>query len=263
MTALLAAEARRVLSTRLWLWTLLGAVATGGLVAMLAAVGPENFERPMPGLDTPQGARMVLGMAGPLAFIPALIGITAVAAEYRHQTITFTYLFAPRRWTVLVAKLGVYAMAGLIYGLVTATVAGSGTALAAAARGISLGLPTPALMEFLLRMTVLMAIYTILGAAFGALLRNQVTALVVVGGYLYMGETILLLVPGVNAVYPYLPGGASAAMTEFTFFADAVSQAGISAAPLLPAPAGALVLLGYVIIASVLAFAVSLRRDVT
>ncbi|WP_374195087.1 LuxR C-terminal-related transcriptional regulator [Amycolatopsis sp. 195334CR] len=70
---------------------------------------------------------------------------------------------------------------GLTYGLITVTVDGSGTALAAAARGISLGLPTPAVMEFLLRMAALMAICTILGAAFGVLLRNQVTAMTAFG----------------------------------------------------------------------------------
>ncbi|ONI77342.1 ABC transporter permease [Actinosynnema sp. ALI-1.44] len=262
-TALMSAEARRLSSTRLWLWGLLGALATGGLVFLLAMVGPENFDPPMPGLATAAGTQMLLGMAGLLAFVPALLGTTAVTAEYRHQTITFTYLFAPRRGTVLAAKLSVYALAGLAYGVIVAVVAGAGLVVAASVHGVSLGLPTSDVVGFLVRLVAMMTVYTLLGVAFGALLRNQVTALVVLGGYFYMGETLLLLIPGVNAVYPFLPGGASAGLTGFTYVAQAVSQSGISTPHLLSAPLGALVLLGYVAVAAVLAFGTSLRRDVT
>ncbi|CAM4032151.1 ABC transporter permease subunit [Kibdelosporangium persicum] len=262
MITLLSAEARRLLSTRLWVWALAAAVFTGVLVSVMALAGPENFDPPMPALSTAQGTRLVLGMAGLLAFVPALLGTTAVTAEYRHQTITFTYLFVPRRGTVLAAKLGIYGVAGLAYGLVVAVLAGAGLAVAAAVHGITLGLPTGELVGLLLRIAVMMAVYTLLGVAFGALLRNQVTALAVLGGYFYMGETLLLLIPGVNTMYPFLPGGASSALTGFTFLADAVAQTGISAPHLLSAPLGALVLLGYAVVAAVLAFATSLRRDV-
>jgi ABC-2 type transport system permease protein len=261
--ALFAAEGRRLLSTKLRLWSLLAAAASGGFVALLGFVGPENFDPPMPGLDTEQGVQLVLGMLGLLAFIPALLGTNAVTSEYRHQTITFTYLFAPRRWTVLAAKLGVYATAGAVYGAVTVVIAGSGLALAATAHGIDLGITTGTVIGLLLRIAVLMAVYTVLGVAFGALLRNQITALVVVGGYLYFGETLLLLIPGVNAVYPFLPGGAGSALTGFTFLTQAANQAGTTTTHLLSAPVGTLVLLGYVLVASILAFTAPLRRDVT
>nr|WP_042194900.1 ABC transporter permease [Kibdelosporangium sp. MJ126-NF4] len=263
MTTLLSAEARRLLTTRLWLWGLLSALATGGLVFLTAMIGLENATPPMPGLDTAQGTQLLLGMVSLLAFVPALLGTTAVTAEYRHQTITFTYLFAPRRGALLAAKIGVYAAAGLAYGLVVAVTAGAGLAVAAATQGVSVGLPTGELVGLLCRLTVMMAVYTLLGVAFGALLRNQVAALAVLGGYFYMGETLLLLIPGVNTIYPFLPGGASAGLTGFTFLTNAVAQTGISAPNLLSAPFGALVLLGYVAIAAVFAFTTSLRRDVT
>jgi ABC-type transport system involved in multi-copper enzyme maturation permease subunit len=263
MTALLAAEGRRLLSTRIWLWGLLAAVASGGFVALLALVGPENFDPPMPGLHTEPGTRLLLGFAGILAFVPALLGTTAVTTEYRHQTITFTYLFAPRRWTVLAAKLGVYGIAGLVYGIVTVITLGAGLFAAAAVHGVSLGLPTASVVGLLLRIAMMLGVYTVLGAAFGALLRNQVAALLVVGMYFYIGETALLLIPGVNAVYPFLPGGASAALTGFTYLAAAAGEAVGSATHLLSAPLGALVLLGYAAVAACLALAAPLRRDVT
>ncbi|MEV4472031.1 ABC transporter permease [Nonomuraea salmonea] len=263
MTALLAAEWTRLISTRLWLWGLLAALGSGALVGLLALVGPENFTPPLPGLDTAQGTHVLLGLLGLTVFAPALLGAIAVSSEYRHRTITTTTLFAPRRWTWLVAKLGVYTGAGLAYGAIAAAVAGGALFGAVMLKGITLGLPTAMVAALLARIALTMAVYTLLGVAVGALLRNQVTALVVVGAYFYMIETVLMLVPGIKVLYPYLPGGATAALTGFTYLTDAVaSQTGTSAAQLLSAPAGGGVLVGYAMIAAAIAVAAPLRRDI-
>ncbi|MBB6345592.1 ABC transporter permease [Nonomuraea muscovyensis] len=263
MTALISAEWLRLTTTRLWLWGLLCAIGTGALVGLLAFVGPENFEPPLPGLHTAEGTQVVLGLLGFTTFVPALLGTGAVAAEYRHRTVTTTALFAPRRWTSLAAKLAAYTAGGLAYGLTAATVAGAGLFGAAAVKGVALGLPASTVAELLGRVALTMAVYTLLGVAVGALLRNQVAALVVVGLYAYMVETVLLLIPGVNTLYPFLPGGATAALTGFTFLAEAVAtQTGASATHLLPAPAGGAVLLGYALLAAVVAVAAPLRRDI-
>ncbi|MEV4799103.1 ABC transporter permease [Nonomuraea sp. NPDC049421] len=263
MTALLAAEWTRLTSSRLWLWGLLAALGSGALVGLLALVGPENFTPPLPGLDTAQGTHVLLGLLGLTVFAPALLGTIAVSSEYRHRTITTTTLFAPRRWTWLVAKLGVYTGAGLAYGAIAAAVAGGALFGVAMLKGITLALPTVMVVALLARIALTMAVYTLLGAAVGALLRNQVTALVAVGAYFYMIETVLMLVPGIKVLYPYLPGGATAALTGFTYLADAVaSQTGTSAARLLSAPAGGGLLVGYAVIAAAIAVAAPLRRDI-
>ncbi|MEU8249764.1 ABC transporter permease [Nonomuraea sp. NPDC048916] len=263
MTALLSAEWTRLTSTRLWLWGLLAALGSGALVGLLALVGPENFTPPLPGLDTTQGAHVLLGLLGFTVFAPALLGTIAVSSEYRHRTITTTTLFAPRRWTWLAAKLAVYTGAGLAYGALAATVAGGALFGAAALKGITLGLPAATVAALLARIALTMAVYTLLGVAVGALLRNQVTALVVVGAYFYMIETVLMLIPGIKVLYPYLPGGATAALTGFTYLADAIaSQTGTSAAQLLSAPAGGAVLVCYALIAVAIAVAAPLRRDI-
>lgn len=263
MTALLAAEWTRLTRTRLWLWGLLAALGSGALVGLLALAGPENFTPPLPGLDTAQGAHVLLGLLGFTVFAPALLGTIAVSAEYRHRTITTTTLFAPRRWTWLVAKLAVYTGAGLAYGAIAAAVAGGALFGVAMLKGITLGLPTVTVAALLARIALTMAVYTLLGVAVGALLRNQVTALVAVGAYFYMIETVLMLIPGIKVLYPYLPGGATAALTGFTYLADAIaSQTGTSAAHLLSAPAGAAVLVCYALIAVAIAVAAPLRRDI-
>ncbi len=53
---------------------------------VLAIVGPENANPPMPGIDTAEGAGLILGLSTVTLFIPALIGTVAVTGEYRHRT---------------------------------------------------------------------------------------------------------------------------------------------------------------------------------
>ncbi|SCF11776.1 ABC-2 family transporter protein [Micromonospora viridifaciens] len=265
MTPLMTAEFRRLLATRLPLGLLLtAALLGGGLTGAMALVGPENFTPPMPGLETDAGVRALLGILSFTAFVPAAIGTVAVTSEYRHRTAAVTFLFAPRRWRVLAAKLAVCALAALAYGVVLAGTAAAALSAVAAGRGVTLGLPTGTVLALLARIGVAMAAYLLLGVGVGALIRNQIVALCVVVGYLYLGEPLLMMIPGLNLAYPVLPGGATAALTGFTYLTDAVSQQlGTTPGPLLPPAAAALLLVAYTLVASVVAVVVPMRRDVS
>lgn len=265
MTALVTAEIRRLFSTRLWLWALIAAfVCGGGLVGLLVLIGPHNADPPMPGLDTASGVRSVLGIVTVTVVAPAVIGTVAMTSEYRHRTITLTLLFEPRRWRILTAKLIAFALGGTAYGLVVAVSAGVALYGITAVQGVSIGLGPATVAELLLRIVATMAIYTLLGVGVGALLRNQVGALAVVVGYLYFAELAILAIPGVSTVYPVLPGGATASLTDFGYLTDAMAQqTGHHGAQLLPTAAGALVLAGYALLAATLAVAFPLRRDIT
>ncbi len=265
MTLLIKAEFRRLLATRMWGGLLLAAALLGGLmIGAMALVGPENFDPPMPGLDTETGLRSILGILGYTAFVPAAAGTVAVTSEYRNRTAAVTFMFAPRRGRVLAAKLATYAVVGLAYGLVLAGTAAVALFTVAAARGVSLGLPAATVLALLARIAVAMVVYLLIGVGMGALIRNQVAALCVVIGYLYLGEPVLMMIPGVNTLYPILPGGATAALTDFTYLADAVSeQLGSDAVQLLPPAAGALLLTAYALTAAAIAVIVPMRRDIT
>jgi len=265
MRQVIRAEFRRLLAARMWAMTLVvAALLGGGLLGVLALVGPENFTPPMPGLDTETGVRSVLGIVGFTAFVPAALGTVAITGEYRHRTIAVTFLFAPRRWQVLTAKLVVYGAAGLAYGVVLAGTAAVGLFGAAALRGVTLGVPVGAVLGLLARIGLTMVAYLLLGVAVGALLRNQIAALSVVVGYLYLGEALLMMIPGVNLAYPFLPGGATAALTNYTYLADAMAeQLATRPVHLLSPVAGALLMLAYTLAASAVAVLVPLRRDVT
>ena len=265
MNRLIRAETRRLLATRTGSVLLLAAALLGGgLMGAMALVGPENFDPPMPGLETEAGIRAVLGLLGHTAFVPAAVGTLAVTSEYRHRTAAVTFLFAPRRWQVLAAKLVTYGAAGTAYGLLLAGAAAATLFAVAAVRDVPLGLPTPTVLALLARIGLAMVVHLLIGVGVGALLRNQVAALCVVIGYFYVGEPLLMMIPGVNVLYPVLPGGATAALTDFTYLADAVSQElGSAAVPLLPPAAGALLLVGYALAAALVAVVLPMRRDIT
>ncbi len=263
MNRLIRGEVIRLFATRLPAWSVVAAVAAGALMTgLLSLVGPENSSPPMPGIDTPEGVGIVLGINGMLLFIPALIGTIAITGEYRHRTIGTTFLVAPRRGRVLWTKLLVYGLLGLAYGVLTAAAAGLAISGAAAIRNTPLGVSSAELGGLLVGLALAAAVYTVIGVAIGALARHQLVAIGVVLGFFYFLEPLLMIMPGVNAVYPYLPGGATAALLDFTFLSDAVAaEMPIAAPQILSALGGAAILLAYAAIASMAAVAFPLRRD--
>ncbi|MFE6506346.1 ABC transporter permease [Nocardioides sp. NPDC057767] len=254
----------RLTRTRLPLWTLVTAVACGGLLTGLVGLtGPENATPPMPGLDTAAGVSGLLSLLGVTLFVPALIGTVAITAEYRHRTVATTFLAVPRRGRVLVAKLVVYSALGLAYGLVMALSAVAGIYAGTSAHGIEPGLGIGAILATALRHGIAAAIYMLLGVGIGAVARHQLVAIGITLGYFYLVENLMMILPGVNVAYPFLPGGATAALTGSTALLEmVVAETGVSG-PVVQAPlVGALVLVGHALASSALAAVVSLRRDV-
>src|SRR5215216_4329130 len=91
-------------------------------------------------LTQPRTASHAVAHAGVMSLLTLIFGITAVAGEYRHQTITDTYLATPRRGRVIAAKFAVYTAVAAIFGLMLAVTAVMATAVAITANGGSLDL---------------------------------------------------------------------------------------------------------------------------
>ncbi|MEI7054465.1 ABC transporter permease [Nocardioides sp. CCNWLW239] len=264
LTDAVRGEVVRLTRTRLALWTLVAAAACGGLLtALVALTGPENATPPMPGMDTSEGVSGVLSLLGATLFVPALIGTMAITGEFRHRTVATTFLAVPRRGRVLVAKLVAYGGLGLAYGLGMGLFAVAGIYAGTSARGIVPGLGFEAILDTAMRYGVAAAIYMVLGVGIGAVARHQLIAIGITLGYFYFAENLVMILPGANIVYPFLPGGATSALTGATQLLEMVAaETGVSG-PVVQAPVvGAVVLLGYALAASALAAAVSLRRDV-
>ncbi|SDK53605.1 hypothetical protein SAMN05216298_0451 [Glycomyces sambucus] len=260
---LVRAELRRLLTTPLWKWGPAAALLSGGgLTALCVLIGPEHFDPPMPGVATDAGARLVLSMIGLTVLVPALFGALAVTSEYRHGTIAYTFLFAPRRHRVLAAKLAAYALAGAVYGTLVALAAAAGLYGTAALKGVEVGIGAGTAAGLLTGLAAAMAAYTVIGVGVGALLRNQTATLLVLGAYLYMVEHVLAIIPGFSLAYPFLPGGATAALTESSLMSAAAVEVTGRATALLPPLLGAAVLLAYALAAAAAAVLAPMRRDV-
>jgi ABC-2 type transport system permease protein len=201
-------------------------------------------------------ARDLLGLvAGPSTLVAFVLGILAVTTEIRHGTVTPTLIAAPDRLRVMLAKLAAHGLAGLLLGAICI---GAGTAIALlglSARDIETGLDSGDVAKIVLGQVLANGLWAALGVGFGALIGNQVGALVAGLSWTFLLEGLLGLLPEVgDAIQKYGPGGASSALggieTENT--GDLLTQ--------LP---GGLLFLAYAV-AFVIAGTIMLRRrDIT
>lgn len=140
----------------------------------------------------------VYGMAQQAYVFTFLLGVLGMTGEHRHKTITWAFLITPRRSQVVSAKLVAYGLVGLAVAVVSA--------LAVAIAGLILVGPSQAL--WVLPGAVLSTtLYAVFGVALGALIRNQVAAVIVaLVWFLYGDYVLILLMPDVAR---WLPAGAA------------------------------------------------------
>lgn len=253
--ALVRSEWVKVRSTKAW-WILMiiGAVMAGllslPLILVATAVDPETGE-PLAEMDfTDPAALDVLWPAiGSATVVALILGILSFTGEYRHETITDTFLTEPRRSLVIAAKAIVNALLGVLLALVTATVV-VGVAL--------LLVPAPhapfdwtQIAGTTAGAALAYALFAIIGVALGGLITNQIAAVVLALLWIFVAESVIsAFLPDWG---PWLPGGAAAAILG--------ADGGWSEA-LAPGPATAL-LLAYAAVLAALAGLTTLRRDIT
>lgn len=191
-----------------------------------------------------------IGLAG---FVALIFGILAVAGEYRHGTITDTYLSFPARGRVVVAKLAVFAGLGAVAGLVCA---GAGLAAAAAwwsAKGGAFSLTGADSWRVIGGGIAVNALFAAIGVGLGALVRNLVGAIAAALAWIAVVEGIAgqLIGSGLARWLPY-------------YASEALGRTPMGPGTgLLPQWGGGLVLLGYAAIFAGAAVLTTLRRDVT
>lgn len=205
---------------------------------------------------TEDDARSLLSTFGIGALLTLLLGIVSSAGEYRHGTITSTFLASPDRRRVLLAKLLAGGLGGVIVAGVSALLmlaialpwlSADGESLG------SLGVSGAELAGIGARTTAYIAISAMLGVGLGALLTNQLAAIVVVPVMLIVVDPILsLLIDGYDT---YSLGGLWSALGG-----ESSGDAGYKLLDPLPA---AITYFGYAAVIAVLAAAISQRRDVS
>jgi len=244
MTDQLLSELRKMRSTRTNLGLLAGMVALILLTVILT-----GFITKKPELVDLQNQYAVLSAGTSAALFAALIGVMAITSEFRHGTIRPTFVVTPHRSRVITAKVLSSLLMGMLFGLAAIGLSfGIGYAILAV-RDIPLALSTSDVLWLVFGTPVLTAAWAVIGVGLGALIRNQVFA--VIGLILWamiIDNLLRSLVPSIGG---YTPVGASAAIISDP--ADYV----------LAAPAGGLLLLGYVAAFVASGAVLVARRDVT
>jgi ABC-type transport system involved in multi-copper enzyme maturation permease subunit len=252
MTALLRAELIKLRTVRAPLWLLVAAV---GLVVLLVTITVPTHDVPGDAIslhDTALLARSIAAGAGGGEVILLVLGILAMTNEYRSGTATATFLITPARARVLTAKTLALAIAGLLFAAVI----------------LAVGVPQSVLLIHLHNGTIswsaqtwqviggvglTMVLYGALGVGLGALIRNQVAAVVI--GLLWLLVLDQILIGLVPAVGRWTMGGATAGLLQ-------LGSSATTRGDLLPAWAGGCLLVAYTSLIWLLARALTTRRDV-
>lgn len=216
MSRLIAAEFRKLFTTWLWLWLLLASIAITAAYASLTiafADTPDSFTLP---LSTPQGQRTLLAVGAGAAPFAAVLGAVGLTGEFRHNTAAATFLATPHRGRVVMAKLIAHALTGAGYGLVCLAVTLAIALPWLAGKGIDLRVSAGGFAATAAGVIAAVAIFGLLGVGLGAMIREQVAAVVVLLIYLFVVENILTNVPALHGWTPYLPGQAEEALVGST-----------------------------------------------
>lgn len=269
------AEFAKLLTTRMW-WVI--ALVLFGYVGMLAGGLSALFAGIQSGAISPSaaggGGAAAIGSIPPLIYsfassvgyvFPVLLGALATTGEFRHQTLTPTFLATPRRAGVLGAKTVTLFVAGAAFGVIALLASVGIGALVIGAFGVDPLLGDSNTWTLVGRTILAMALWATVGVGLGALVPSQVASIVIVLAFTQFVEPLLRLassfIDWTAEIAKFLPGAASDALVGASIFTQTN--------PLAPAAAalnwwqGGLVLLAYAAAATIGGYFVSWKRDVT
>jgi ABC-2 type transport system permease protein len=243
MTALVRSELLKLRTTRTALWLILGMLALIVLFTLLNGLVAQTTA-----LLGRQSQFQLLSNGSIASAFAAILGLMSMTTEVRHGTIRTTMLTEPRRTRVLIAKLIATTAFGAALGVVGIALSFAIGRLCLDARGIPLSLTGADLRLVVVGAIAAAALWGMFGVAVGAVVRNQVGA--IVGGLMWvlLAENILFaLVPSVGR---YLPATVANVLTR------------IETPHQLPITAGVLLFCAYIVVAVAVAALVTERRDV-
>lgn len=175
MTRLIGSELLKLRTTRTFWWLSLVAVALPVVVVVITLATSHT--------TTNNDVRSLLSNIGIAGLFMIILGVVGAAGEYRHGTVTSTFLVAPDRRRVLIAKGIAYGLGGLLTGVVTAALVLAISIPWLSAQGHSagaLGVGTGDVIAIAAGSIVYAALAAVFGVGFGSLITSQVAAVVVV-----------------------------------------------------------------------------------
>jgi ABC-2 type transport system permease protein len=249
MTRLIRAEVTKLRTTRL-VYGLAAAMAGFAVLTVVVGVTAAGTQG-NPALSASSLPMLVGGPVTLLSGAALLLGILGMTGEFRHQTVTQAFLVTPDRGRVVAAKLVAYPLAGVALALATLAVTAAVGAGWLAAKGI-----TPSLGDARLARIVGVALLGaglcgLVGVGVGALIRNQVAALVGTLVWVLLVEGLLVSLLNAPSLGKWLPSAAAAAAITSPGGAH-LSRLG-----------GALLLAAYALAFALVGTRLVVRRDIT
>jgi ABC-2 type transport system permease protein len=248
MIRLIRAEFTKLRTTRV-VYGMAAAMAAFALLTVLGGVAVAG-QQGSPALSAESLPMLVAGPVTLLSGAALLLGILGMAGEFRHQTVTQTFLVTPDRGRVVAAKLVAYPLAGIALALVTLAFTAAVAAGWLAAKGITPSLDAP--YGRMVGVALLgAALCGLVGVGIAALVRNQVAALVGTVVWVLIVEGLLMSLVNAPSLGKWLPSAAAAA---------AITSPGGAHLSRL---AGTLLLAGYALAFALAGTRLVVRRDIT
>ncbi|GGK59956.1 ABC transporter permease subunit [Ornithinimicrobium pekingense] len=277
MTGLVRSELRKALTTKMawgmplaqFVLAAVFAAITGGFLLFVDIPGADGT--PIPARELFEDgvlARMTYTGGLQVGYLLALVlGILAMGSEYRHKTLTATFLAEPRRGRVVAAKVVGLSVVVVLNGLahLAGAVVGGGIMLLLA--DVPLFPDAGDLAGVMLRLLLVLVLWGLMGLGLGVLLPNQVVALFVGVAFAFLIEPLLsfgiTFVDALADAARFFPSQAStAALSVFEGVDPATAQNMGFNPDQLDWWAAALTLLVYAAVMTAVGWVLTRRRDV-
>jgi ABC-type transport system involved in multi-copper enzyme maturation permease subunit len=259
MIRLIRVELLKIRTVRMSFVMLATAICLTALIAVLdAARAGGKFTPP---LSTGAGLSFVVTVTGFALLLALILGVIVSTGEFRHGTATITYLAAPSRSRVLVAKLIASFGIGLIFGAAGAATADTVGLAFAAGKGDAVVVGAATLARYGIGATLAGGLLAALGAGVGSLVRSQLAVLVGVLVWSLVGESILSGAFG--SLTPYLPFTAASTLRGSRLGGGDIGFYSASPLQSLPFAAATALVAGLVVAVAASAAATRVRADIS
>lgn len=194
MVLAIRSEFRKFFTTRMW-WGMGLAVIVASLAfpALYAFIFTSDGMAEIGASAIPDSelAKTVYTGGIQLAYLLTLaIGVLTIGAEYRHKTITGTFLATPKRARVMLAKVVSLLGIGGLYGIVSVVAAFSIGAIILNAKGHAIW-PDSSVGRTLALYLLVLGLWALIGLGIGILIPNQIAALFIAIGVAWIVEPLL------------------------------------------------------------------------
>jgi ABC-2 type transport system permease protein len=190
-------EFRKFFTTRLWWGMAIAIFVAGAAFAALfgflltsedaLTAGPGG----VPTGDATQIASSVYTGGLSVGYLLLLtIGVLQIGAEYRHKTISGTFLATPRRLQAMLAKVVALFGIGAIYGLISLIGSVSVGAVVLGLRDQD-AFPSNTIIRTIVLSLLVLGLWALIGLGIGILIPNQVAALLIGVGVAWIVEPII------------------------------------------------------------------------